>query len=131
MAVRYSVDVVIGEEKYSPTKVPPVTSALVIAEKERLLGSTDFEILVDNSTGKFVRVACNSVTGTTDLQITVQEMAYDITKLYNKAAITALTFTATSNSVVFGLRSSYMYLLDNLEEMLVSYRWERNLTLFN
>lgn len=116
----YSVDVVIGEEKYSPTEVPPVTSALVVAGKADLLGSTDFEILVYDSlrTGKSVRVACNIVTGNTDLQITLQEMAYSITKLYNKAAITALTFTTTSHSVVFGLRSSYMYLLDNeLEEM--------------
>ena len=93
----------------------------MVAEKERLLGEIDLEALAEDLSraGKFVRVAYNGVAGDTDLQITVQGIGYDITKLCNKSAITVAKFTRASHSVVLDLQSTYEYLLDDLEEMAV------------
>ena len=108
-------------EQYSLTQVPAQTSALVVAEKERLLGEVDLQALVDDLSraGKFVRVAYNGVAGNTELQITVQDIGYDITKLCNKAAITVAKFTRASHSVVLDLQSTYEYLIEGLEEMAI------------
>ena len=108
-------------EQYSLTRVPAETSALVAAEKKRLLGEVNLEALVDDLSraGKFVRVAYNGVAGDTELQITVQDIGYDITKLCNKAAITVAKFTRASHSVVLDLQSTYEYLLEGLEDMAV------------
>ena len=108
-------------EQYSLIKVPPETSGVVVAEKEYLFGELGLEALVDDLSraGKFVRVAYNGVAGNTELQIIVQEIGYDITKLCNKAAITVFKFSRASHSVVLDLQSTYEYLLDGLEEMAV------------
>ena len=108
-------------EQYSLTKVPAETSALVVAEKERLLGQIDLQALVDDLSraGRFIRVAYNGVAGDTSMQITVQDIGYDITKLCDKAAITVVKFSRASHSVVLDLQATYEYLLDGLDDMAV------------
>ena len=110
-----------GSEQYSLTRVPAETSALVVAQKECLLNKIDLEALVDDlsKAGKFVRVAYNGVAGNTELQITVQGIGFDITKLCNKAAITVAKFTRASHSVVLDLQSTYEFLIEGLEEMAI------------
>lgn len=110
-----------GGEQYSLLEVPPEGSEVVVDQKQRLLGEIDLEALVNDLSraGKFVRVAYNGVAGNTDLQITVQQIGYDMTKLCNKAAITVVQFSRASHSVVLDLQSTYEYLVDGLEEMAV------------
>ena len=111
----------VENEQYSLIKVPAETSAVVVAERKRLLGELDLEALVDDLSraGKFIRVAYNGVAGNTELQITVQGIGYDVSKLCDKASITVVKFTRASNSVILDLQSTYEYLLDGLEEMAV------------
>ena len=108
-------------ETYSLIEAPAETSQLVLAEKKRLLGEVDLEALVGDlsKAGKFIRVAYNGVAGNTKLQITVQGIGYDISKLCDKAAITIVKFSRASNSMVLDLQSTYEYLVDGLDEMAV------------
>jgi len=110
-----------GSEQYSLLEVPAESSELVVDQKKQLLGEIDLEALINDLSraGKFVRVAYNGVAGNTDLQITVQQIGYDMTKLCNKAAITVVQFSRASHSVVLDLQSTYEYLMDGLEEMAV------------
>ena len=110
-----------GSEQYSLLEVPAESSELVVDQKKQLLGEIDLEALINDLSraGKFVRVAYNGVAGNTDLQITVQQIGYDMTKLCNKAAITVVQFSRASHSVVLDLQSTYEYLIDGLEEMAV------------
>jgi len=108
-------------ETYSLIEPPPETSQLVLAQKKELLGEVNLEALVGDLSraGKFIRVAYNGVAGNTELQIVVQEIGYDISKLCDKAAITVVKFSRASNSMVLDLQSTYEYLVDGLEEMAV------------
>ena len=108
-----------GSEEYSLLEVPEESSKLVVEHKKLLLGEIDLEALINDLSraGKFVRVAYNGVAGNTELQITVQQIGYDMTKLCNKAAITVIQFSRASHSVVLDLQSTYEYLMDGLEKM--------------
>ena len=110
-----------GSKQYSLLEAPAESSKVVVEQKKQLLGEIDLEALINDLSraGKFVRVAYNGVAGNTDLQITVQQIGYDMTKLCNKAAITVIQFSRASHSVVLDLQSTYEYLMGGLEEMAV------------
>ena len=59
-------------------------------EKSCLLGAIDLEALVDDlgRLGNCVRIAYHGVAGFTELQIKIQRIGYDVTKLYDNLAIT-------------------------------------------
>ena len=117
----------IGDWTYSLVKVPSEDSAIVKEQEGRLLGAVDLKSLVQDlgRVGKFVRIAYNGVGAAgskeefVELQIRIQDLGYDITKLCDKSAITVAQFKKASGSILVDLQCTYEYLLDNLEEMAV------------
>ena len=122
-----STNVKIGETEYSILTEPAESSAVVLAEKDKLNGSLDLKVLVDDlgRVGKFIRIAYNAIGAggarpeLTKLQIEVQNLGYDITKLCDKSAITVAKFKSTSGTILEELKGAYQYLLDGLEDMAV------------
>ena len=105
--------------QYSLTALPEADSPIVVKEQVRLLGSIDLEALVDDlgRLGNCVRIAYHSVAGFTDLQIEIQRIGYDVTKLCDKSAITVGKFKNASATVLSSLKSTYEFLLDSFEDM--------------
>ena len=118
-----SQEVVIDGNSYSMAVEPAVTSSVVLAEKELLLGSLNLESLVKDlgRVGNFIRVAYNGIGAGgyrfQDLQIEVQGLGYDITKLCDKSAVTIAHFKSATKTVLVELKATYQFLLDGLEDM--------------
>ena len=118
-----TTDVVISGETYSLLSEPAESSALVVAEKKKLLGALDLKALVEHlgHVGSFIQIAYNGVGAAgprfQDLQIEMQRLGYDITKLCDKSAATIASFESTARTVLVELKATYQYLLDGLEEM--------------
>lgn len=118
-----SQEVVINGDSYSMAVEPAATSAVVLAEKELLLGSLDLRALVKDlgRVGNFIRVAYNGIGAGghrfQDLQIEVQRLGYDITKLCDKSAVTIAHFKSATKTVLVELKATYQFLLDGLEDM--------------
>lgn len=107
--------------EYSIVQAPPTSSPIVRKETAKLLGAVDLQALVDDlgRLGNCVRIAYHGVAGFTDLQIKVQRIGYDVTKLCDKSAITVGRFKKASSNIVSVLESTYQYLLDCLEDVAV------------
>ena len=125
MASSSKTDVVVSGETYSLLSEPAESSALVVDEKKDLLGDFNLKALVDDlgHVGSFIRIAYNGVGAAgpkfQDLQIEIQRLGYDITKLCDKSAATIASFQSTARTVLVKLKATYQYLLDGLEEMSV------------
>ena len=117
------VEVEIDGECYALDKIPPATSGVVKAEMNRLLESVDLKALVKDLSrvGGFIRVAYNAVGAAghehTETQIEIQKLGYDITNLCDKSVVTVGKFNTASTTILRNLKSSYGFLLGNLEEM--------------
>lgn len=117
------VEIEIGDEvfQYSITTNPPVDSPIVEAEKETLRGALDLESFVKDlgRVGKYIRVAYNGVGAAgpkfQELQIEVQRLGFDISKLCDKSAVTIASFKTTTRTVLFELKAAYQFLLKNRE----------------
>lgn len=126
-ASQVSTNVKIDDTEYSILAAPEESSAVVLAQKDKLNGSLDLKTLVDDlgRVGKFIRIAYNAIGAggpkaeLTKLQIEVQNLGYDITKLCDKSAITVAKFKSTSGTILEELKGAYQYLLDGLEDMAV------------
>ena len=105
---------------YSLVKLPERDTRLVLSERERLLIGIDLKTLVEDLScvGKCIRVAYNGVTAAgptfTNLQIEVQGLCDDITKLCDKSAI---KLKRPCETILTTLQSTCAYLLDNFEDM--------------
>ena len=124
MAVATSKLIVkIDEEEYRMDVIPAAESKVVAVEKEKLLGAVDLATLVNDlgRVGAFIRIAYNGVGAAgpkfTELQIEVQDLGYDITKLCDQSALTVSKFKKASATVLDDLQATYGYLLDNLEDL--------------
>ena len=108
--------VVIKGERFSIVEVPDSNTQIVVSEKERLLGSIDFQALVTDlsKVGNCVRIAYNGVAGYTELQIKIR---YNVTKLCNKSAVTVSKLKQASGSILGDLQGTYQFLLDGFEEL--------------
>jgi len=116
-------EIEIDGETYALDKIPSENTGIVKAEKEKLLGYIDLRALVSDL-GRvvgFIRVAYNGVGAAgyqlTEQQIEIQQLGYDITKLYDKSALTVKKFKKASSDVLTDLQCTYGYLLDNLEDV--------------
>ncbi len=113
----------IDEQLYALDKIPDEQSAVVLAEKSKLLGAVDLKTLVDDlgRVGGFIRIAYNAVGAAgpkfTDQQIQIQRLGYDITKLCDKSALTVAKFKKASETILTDLQSTYGFLVDNMEEL--------------
>lgn len=118
-----NVVVTIDEVDYRLDVVPAADSKVVDSKKEELLGAVDLRTLVNDlgRVGAFIRVAYNGVGAAgpkfTKLQIEVQDLGYDITKLCDKSALTVSKFKKASATILGDLEATYGYLLDNLEDL--------------
>ena len=101
------------------------SSNVVREQKEALLGSLDLKKLVDDlgCTGKFIHLATNAIVGAgpkyADLQLEVQQIEYDITKLCDKSAAAVSSFHDTANTIISTLESMYAFLLDGFETVAI------------
>jgi hypothetical protein len=109
----------INEVEYSMVVIPPQDCALVLKEKEDMLGSIDLAVLVDDlgRVGNFVRIAYNGVAGHVELQKKIRRIGYDVTKLCDKSAVTVSKFKHASTSILADLQGTYQFLLDHLEDI--------------
>ena len=107
------------EPTYSLTVLPEADAPIVLKEKARLLGSIDLEALVDDlgRLGNCVRIAYHGVAGYNDLQLEIQRIGYDVTKLCDKSAVTVGKFKNASDTVLSSLKATYEFLLDSFEDM--------------
>ncbi|XP_068762191.1 caldesmon-like [Montipora capricornis] len=119
MASSTSTEIEIQGDTYSLVSIPSASSQLVKKEKENILGSLDLASLVEDlgKLGNFIRVAYNGVAGYTDIQIKVQRVGYNITKLADKSAVTVHNFKNASQSILEELKGTYEFLLDGMEGM--------------
>ena len=114
-----SMEVVIAGSTYSLQELPASSTAIVQEGRARLLGALDLEALVDDlgRLGNFIRIAYHGVAGYTELQIKIQRIGYDVTKLCDKSAITVGKFKNASSTILHTLQGTYQYLLEGLEDM--------------
>ena len=118
-------EVVIDDTTYSLVKLPGKETRLVVAAREQLLGHIDLRTLVEDlgRIGRCIRVAYNGVVAAgpkfTELQIEIQTLGYDVTKLCNKSAVTVSSFKRASSKVLTALRATYGYLLDGFEDIAI------------
>jgi hypothetical protein len=112
-----SKEVKIGNEIHSLDVVPAPESTIVAEEKDMLLGAMDLKTLVDDlgHAGAFIRSAYNRVMAAgpqyTELQIEIQQLIIDITKLYDDLALTVSNLKMESATVLSNLQATYGYLL--------------------
>ena len=108
-------------EKYSLMKVPPVTSPLVVAERNRLFGVIDLEALDLSRPCELVRVAHNhpGIARNKILEISVKRIGDEVAGLRDKAATTVEKLSRTLHSMLLDLQSVYKHLLDGKEEIAV------------
>ena len=67
--------------------------------------------------GNFVRLAYYGTAGHTELQIQIGVIGYDVTKLWDKSAVTVLKFKQASEKILDDLRVTYQFLLAGLEDI--------------
>ena len=119
-------EIVIDDTTYSLVKLPGKETGLVVAAREQLLGHIDLRTLVEDlgRIGRCIRVAYNGVVAAgpkfTELQIEIQTLGYDVTKLCNKSAVTVSSFKRASSKVLTALRATYGYLLDGFEDIAIT-----------
>ena len=115
----------IDDEEYSLDVVPADKSKVVVAAKERLLGAVDLKTILDDlgRVGAFIRIAYNGVGAAgpkfTEIQIEIQTLRYDVTRLCDQSALTVSKFKKASSTVLTDLQATYGYLLDNMEELAI------------
>ena len=115
--------VVINDTTYSMVERPPSDTELVVAERKKLLGHIDLRSLVQDlgRVGRCIQLAFNGVVAAgpqyTELQIKVQRLGYDVTRLCDKSAVTVSKFKRASTTILTDLQSTYEYLLSGFEDM--------------
>ena len=120
-----SLIVEIDDVEYRLDVVPADDTKVVAIEKEKLLGAVDLKTLVNDlgRVGAFIRIAYNGVGAAgpkfTNIQIEIQRLGYDVTKLCDQSALTVSKFKKASATVLTDLQATYQYLLDNMEELAV------------
>ena len=101
--------------------LPKIDSALVVAQRRRLLAIIDFQSLVEDlgRVGRCIHIAYTGVVAAgpsfTELQIKVQRLNYDVTKLCDKSEETMLKFITATSTVLANLESTYDFLLNGFE----------------
>lgn len=101
------------------------SSDIVRKQKEVLLGTLDLEKLVDDlgRTGKFVHMATYGIVGAgpkyVELQLEVEQIGRDITKLCGKSAVAVSSFHDTADTIIATLESVYAFLLDGYETVAI------------
>uniref|UniRef100_A0A1X7STH3 Uncharacterized protein n=1 Tax=Amphimedon queenslandica TaxID=400682 RepID=A0A1X7STH3_AMPQE len=119
------VEVEIENEKYSLLSVPEAYCSLAQSERKKLAGIIDFEKFANSieHVGNFIKVAYNGANAVgpqfADLQIEIQRLGFDITRLCNESSVTIDRFRSTAATVSSDLISVYHFLLDGFEDFAI------------
>ena len=118
-----SKKVVIGKATYSLDRIPGSETKLVKDERSKLLGNIDLRSLVQDlgHVGRCIQLAYHGMVAAgpecVKLQIEVQRLGYDVTRLCDKSAVTVSQFKRASTTILTDLQATYGYLLDGFEDM--------------
>lgn len=112
---------VLGD--YSLTALPTASSGVVLAEREELLRSVNFQALASDFRRLIVlaSIADIGATGYGDVNLRnhVQRVAKDVSTLHGKSATTVGTFKETSEVVLQELRAAFNHLLEGSSDKAV------------
>ena len=123
IAITKMAEVVLDDgHTYSLAELPSVNSPVVIREQARLLGAINLEALVDDleRLGKCIGIAYHGVNGIEELQIEIQQVCYDITKLCDKSAVAVKNFKNVLTASLSSLNSTYEFLMNSSEELAIA-----------
>ena len=108
---------------YSLTALPTASSGVVLAEREELLRSVNFQALASDFRRLIVlaSIADIGATGYGDVNLRnhVQRVAKDVSTLHGKSATTVGTFKETSEVVLQELRAAFNHLLEGSSDKAV------------
>ena len=121
MAAKVGAEVDLDGHTYSLDTMSGVDTLLVIREQARLLGAIDLEALVNDlgRLGDWVRIAYYEVNGIEELQIDIQRVCFDVTKLCDKSAVAVKNFKNVSTASLSSLKATYEFLINSFEELAI------------
>ena len=116
--------VMIDDTTYSMVELPGSETKLVVDERNKLLGHIDLRSLVHDLgyVGRCIQLAYHgmAVAGQdpeyVKLQIEVQRLGYDVTRLCDKWADTVSKFRRESTAILTDLQATYEYLVEGSED---------------
>ena len=117
--------VVIDKTTYSIVELPGTETQVVVAERNKLLGHIDLRSLVQDlgNVGRCIQLAYHGMVAAgpdpecVKLQLDVQRLGYDVTRLCDKSAVTVSKFKSASTTILTDLQATYGYLLSGFENM--------------
>ena len=116
---------VIDGTTYSMVELPGSATQVVVAQRKNLLGHIDLRSLMQDlgHVGRCIQLAYQGMVAAgpdpkcVELQIEVQRLGYDVTRLCDKSAVTVSKFKSASTTILTDLQATYGYLLDGFEDM--------------
>ena len=116
---------VIDSTTYSMVELPGSDTQVVVAERSKLLGHIDLRSLVQDlgHVGRCIQLAYHGMVAAgpdpecVQLQLEVQRLGYDVTRLCDKSAVTVSKFKSASTTILTDLQATYGYLLDGFEDL--------------
>eukprot|EP00731_Ephydatia_muelleri_P036224 Em0218g4a len=117
------LSVTIDDEEYQLNITPTSKQRLVMQAREMLLEEIEMNTLASDLrlVGSFVRLSYNAVGAAgpkyTTVQIEIQTLGFDITKLCDTSALTLGLFRSSARTILDTLHSTYEFLLSGLEDV--------------
>ena len=116
--------VMIGDTTYSMVELPGSETKIVEDERGKLLGHIDLRSLVQDMghVGRFINLATHGMAAAgpdseyVELELEVQRLGYDVTRLCAKSADTVTRFRSETTTILIDLEPTYEYLLDGYED---------------
>ena len=114
---------VIDNTTYSMVELPGSKTKVVLDERSKLLDSIDLRSLVQDLglVGRCIQLAYHGMVAAgpecVKLQIEVQRIGYNVTRLCDKSAVTVSQFKRATTTILTDLQATYGYLLGGFEDL--------------